>query len=153
MREAERAARAEMAAVRARFPPERAQAQRDAIRSLLNEIRAIARRNAALNREVEELEEEADRRSLPYERQVECDAIEDMAGELDGKRHQYYDKCTEFIDIRSHQLKEVGTVEDLGAPASGRRVADEGPPGKQEDSEEWDLDGEDVQIGFDGEGE
>jgi hypothetical protein len=155
MRDAERATRAEIEAMHTQFPPERTEGQREVIRTLVNNIRAIERKNAALNHEVEELEAAADRRSLPFERQVECDAIEDMSGQLDGKRHQYYDKCTELIDIRSQQLKEVVTAEDMSRPASDRRITvAEAPPARRPPEEEDTFDGdwasgsEDVQIGF-----
>jgi predicted nucleic acid-binding Zn-ribbon protein len=154
MREAERATRAEIEAMPAKCPPERTESQRNVIRSLVNEIRAIDRKNAALNREVEELEAEADRRALPFERQIECDAIAEIAGQLDGKRHRFYDKCTEFIDIRSQQLKDVVTVEDLSSTLSGRRITEpELPPARGPAEEEQAVDGdwasgsEEVQIG------
>jgi hypothetical protein len=155
MRDAEAKARAEIEAMRTQFPPERTESQRNVIRSLMREIKAIERKNAVANREVDQLEAEADRRSLPFERQIECNAIEEISGQLDGKRHQYYDRCTELIDIRSQQVKDVQTAEDLSRSPSPRRITEPPLPPQPlaEEEEEDTFDGEfasssdDVRIG------
>jgi hypothetical protein len=130
MRDAERTARAEIDRIRTDFAPERMQSQRDVIRSLVSEIRAMAQTNAEMNRELE-----VEPPSLPSEPQAE-----------NGKSHRYDDKCSELIDIRGERVSR---------PQSERRRTDAQPP-QQEPAEEKDAadeesqsSTEDVRIGFD----
>jgi hypothetical protein len=111
MKNAENATRAKIEAIRLQFSPAKMQTQRDEIRDLVTMIRTIEKKNAKLNHSAEILEVQREQRELPLEKQIECKAMEDMTGQLQKKRKQFYDKCDESIEIKSQQLVDVTRAE------------------------------------------
>jgi hypothetical protein len=135
IRTAENATREEIKNFRKKFPPAPVQEQRERIREITGKLHAIARTNAELVRSAEELEKDGTQRTLPFEKESECDEVMRMEGELREKRKHFCDKCDELIEIRSRQVKDVA---DAGV----------GNSGEEEKVEDF----ENVQIGFEGDG-